>query len=129
MSSHIGIEISRSACRIVELQRAGHEAGDTIVRAYAHATVADALTLAPFRRRQAAVVAWGMHAEHRQALVMPGSYQYMRRQAVSAARQAGVETRQMLADIAPLDGNDAQRRTVVVALARISDVAAALRTV
>ena len=129
MSSHIGIEISRSACRIVELERTGHDAADTIVRSYAHATVADALALAPFRRRQAAVVAWGLHGEHRQALVTPGSYRHMRRQAVSATRQAGVETRQMLADIAPVDGDDAHRRTVVVALARTSDVSAALRTV
>ena len=97
------------------------------MRTYAHATVADAL--APYRRRQAAVVAWGLQADHRQALVPRGSYPHMRRQAVSAARQAGVETRQMLADIAPLDSHDPHRQTVVVALARTSDVAAALRTV
>src|SRR5689334_20386058 len=127
MSSHIGIEISRSSCRIVELERG---ADATIVRSYAHAMAADAL--APYRRRQAAVVAWGLHADHRQALVAGGSYPHMRRQAVSAARQAGVETRQMLADIALLDGagnNDPHHRAVVVALARTSDVAAAVRTV
>jgi hypothetical protein len=53
----------------------------------------------------------------------------MRREAVSATRQAGVDTRQMLADIAPVTAakGGAKRRPVVVALARATDVAAAVR--
>src|SRR5580765_449053 len=129
MSSHIGIEISRSACRIVELDASADVGMATTVRSYAQSTAADAVTLAPFRRHQAAVVVWGLHAEHRQATVTPGSYLRMRRDAVSAMKHAGVDTRQMLADMTPADGRkDAYRRTVVVALAQTSDVAAALRT-
>src|SRR5215471_17619649 len=129
MSSHIGIEISRSACRIVELDGSADVETATTVRSYAQSTAADASTLAPFRRRQAAVVMWGLHAEHRQAAVTPGSYLHMRRDAVSAMKHAGVDTRQMLADMTPADDRKhAHRRTVVVALARTSDVAAALRT-
>jgi hypothetical protein len=129
MSSHIGIEISRTACRIVELEQSGADS-DTIVRSYAHSPAADALSLAPFRHRMAAVVVWGLHGEHRQVLVTRGSYQRMRRDAVAAMKQAGVDTRQMLADIAAAgtDGRDVKRRAVVAALARTSDVAAALRT-
>ena len=127
MSSHIGIEISRSACRIVELDASAGESATT-VRSYAQSTAADAVTLAPFRRRQAAVVVWGLHAEHRQAEVTSGSYLHMRRDAVSAMKHAGVDTRQMLADMTLVDARkDAYRRTVVVALAKTSDVAAALR--
>ena len=129
MSSHIGIEISRTACRTVELEQSGGDS-DTIVRSYAHSSAADALSLAPFRNRMAAVVVWGLHGEHRQVLVTRGSYQRMRRDAVAAMKQAGVDARQMLADIAAAgtDGRDVKRRAVVVALARTSDVAAALRT-
>src|SRR5689334_17556029 len=130
MSSHIGIEISRTACRIVELERSGGGETDTIVRSYAHSSAADASSLAPFRRRQAAVVVWGLHGEHRQAFVRRGSYQRMRRDAVAAMRQAGIDARQTLADIATIGavGNDVKHQPVVVALARTTDVAAALRT-
>jgi hypothetical protein len=129
MSSHIGIEISRTACRIVELERSGGDESDTIVRSYAHSPAADALSLAPYRRRHAAVVVWGLHGEHRQALVSRGSYQHMRRDAVAAMKHAGVDARQMLADIAPAGaaGKGVKRRPVVVAMARTSDVAAVLR--
>lgn len=131
MSSHIGIEISRTACRIVELERSGGDESDTIVRSYAQSPAADTLSLAPYRSRHAAVVVWGLHGEHGQALVSPGSYRHMRRQAVAAMKQAGVDARQTLADIASAGavGKDVKRLPVVVAVARTSDVAAALRTV
>src|SRR5436190_15524853 len=130
MSSHIGIEISRTACRIVELEQSGGGESDTIVRSYAHSPAADAMSLAPYRRRQAAVVVWGLHGEHRQALVSRASYRHMRREAVAVMTQAGVDARQTLADIASAGavGKDVKRLPVVVAVARTSDVAAALRT-
>jgi hypothetical protein len=127
MLSLLGIEVSRSACRIVELDRLGPDDVATTVRSYSQSTAADATSLAPFRGRQAALVVWGLHGEYRQAVVTSASYQRMRREAVSATRQAGVETRQMLADIAPIGEKGAPRRTVVVALARTNNVAAALR--
>ncbi len=130
MPARIGIELSPTACRIVDLGRSARaEGADTVVRAFARTPAADEATLAPYRRRHAAVVMWGLHGEHRQAVVTVGSYQRMRREAVNATRQAGVDTRQMVADIAPATtGKDGgRRRPVVVALAPASDVAAALR--
>jgi hypothetical protein len=128
MPGRLGIDVSRGACRIVEVDRAGADGSTTIVRSYAQSTAADAASLAAFRGRHASVVVWGLHGEHRQAMVTSASYRQMRREAVSATRQAGVETRQMLVDIAPVGEKDAPHRTVVVALARTNNVAAALRT-
>ena len=130
MPAHIGIELSPTACRIVELTGSGRGRGaDTAVRSFARTPAADEATLAPYRRQRVAVVMWGLHGEHRQAVVTVGSYQRMRREAVNATREAGVDTRQMVADIAPATtGKEGgRRRPVVVALARTSDVAAALR--
>ena len=128
MRTRLGIDVSRSACRVVELDRVGADDSTTIVRSYWQSTTADAVSLAPFRGRHASVVVWGLHGEHRQAMVTSASYHQMRRDAVSATRQAGVDTRQMLVDIAPVGDKDAPRRAVVVALARTNNVAAALRT-
>jgi len=127
--ARIGIEISPAACRVVQIDRPGPaEDAETIVRAFTRTPGPDEVTLAPYRRQPVAVVMWGLHGDHRQAVVTVGSYQRMRREAVNAARQAGVDTRQMLADIAPADtGKDGRRRPVVIALARTSDVAAAVR--
>jgi hypothetical protein len=124
----IGIEISPAACRIVEIDRT-RGADDTIVRSFTRAAGPDSATLAPYRRQRVAVVMWGLPADHRQAVVTYGSYQRMRREAVNATRQAGVDTRQMLADIVPVTkGRDgSRRRPVVVALARANEIAAALR--
>jgi len=124
----IGIEISPAACRIVEIDRS-RGADDTIVRSFSRAAGPDPATLAPYRRQRVAVVMWGLPADHRQAVVTYGSYHRMRREAVNATRQAGVDTRQMLADIVPVTkGKDGgRRRPVVVALARTNEIAAALR--
>ena len=130
MAARIGIELSPTACRVVELAGArGRDGADTTVRSFARTSAADEATWAPYRRQRVAVVMWGLHGEHRQAVVTVGSYQRMRREAVNATREAGVDTRQMVADIAPATtAKDAgRRRPVVVALARTRDVAAAMR--
>ena len=130
MPARIGIELSPTACRIVEVTGSrGGDGADTTVRTFARTEAADEATLAPYRRQSVAVVMWGLHGEHRQAVVTVGSYQRMRREAVNATREAGVDTRQMVADIAPATtGKEGgRRRPVVIALARTSDVAAALR--
>src|SRR6185295_15581718 len=124
MADRVGIEISPSACRIVQVDRA-RKGGDvgTVVRSYAVTPSADAATLALYKGLSAAVVIWGLQNDHRQAVVTVGSYARMRREAVSAARQAGVDTKQMLADIAPISATkDGRRRPVVIALARTTDV-------
>ena len=129
MAERVGIEISPSACRIVQLDRVRKaEDSGTVVRSYAVTPSADAATLALYKGLPAAVVAWGLQSDHRQAVVTVGSYSRMRREAVSAARQAGVDTRHMLADIAPISATkDGRRRPVVIALARTTDVAATLK--
>jgi len=130
MPSRIGIEISPAACRIVQIDRSGGgENAETIVRAVSRASSPDEAALAPYYRQPVAAVVWGLHGDHRQAVVAAGSYERMRREAVSATRQAGVDTRQMLADIAPIaTGKDgSRRRPVVVALAPTSEVAAVVR--
>ena len=128
MPVRLGIEISPGACRVVRIERTGGADGDTIVQAFAHTAGPDELTLAPYRGQPVAVVMWGLRGDHRQAVVTRGSYQRMRREAVNATRHAGVDTRLMLADIAPVTaakGRD-RRCPVVIALARTSDVSAAL---
>jgi hypothetical protein len=129
MPSRIGIEISPAACRIVQLDRPGNgDDADTIVRTFTCAAGPGEATLAPYRGQHVALVMWGLRGDHRQAVVTVRSYARMRREAVSATRQAGVDTRQMLADITPVtSGKGAKRRPVVVALANTSAVAAAVR--
>jgi len=128
MAARVGIEISRAACRIVQIKSRRHGV-DTAVDAFAVTPSADAVALEPFRGRQAAVVVWGLASDHRQAVVTAGSYARMRREAVNAARQAGIDTRQMLADITrvPKATSQGRRRRVVIALARTAEVADALR--
>ena len=136
MPVRLGIELSPRACRIVELDAShgfGRHGADTRVRSFARlprAGVETHLKLASFRGRPAAVVAWGLHSEHRQAVVTQGSFHRMRREAVVATRSAGVDTRGMVADMSPVSRRvqGATRRPVVVALARTHDVAAALRS-
>jgi len=132
MAVRLGIEISRAACRVVQIERASGADEETIVRACAVMPAADIATaLAPYRGQKASVVTWGLASDHRQAVVTTGRYARMRREAVSAARQAGIDTREMLADIAPVETARSQgrRRPVVIALARTSDVAAAAQRV
>ena len=98
------------------------------MRAFTCAPGPDEATLAPYRGQHVALVMWGLRGDHRQAVVTVRSYSRMRREAVSVTRQAGVDTRQMLADIMPVtSGKGAKRRPVVVALANTSEVAAAVR--
>jgi hypothetical protein len=136
MPVRLGIELSSGACRIVELDAGrgfGRRGSDTRVRSFARLPRADAeahLKLASFRRQPAALVVWGLHSEHRQAVVTRGSFYRMRHEAVAATRSAGVDTSGMVADISPVSGRvqDATRQPVVVALARMDEVAAALRS-
>ncbi len=129
MPSRTAIEISPAACRIVQIDRPGKsEDADTIVRTFTRAPGPDEAALAPYRGQHVALVMWGLRGDHRQAVVTVRSYSRMRREAVSATRQAGVDTRQMLADIMPVTvGKGAKRRPVVVALANTGEVAAAVR--
>ena len=84
--------------------------------------------LASLKGKTAAVIVWDAATEHRQVVVTGGSYESMRREALTALATAGLQTQGVLADIAPAGGRPARggRRPVVVALASAADISAAL---
>lgn len=134
MSTRIGIELSPTACRIVVIEaphRRSAGAG-TQVRSFSVSPRPGADTraqLARLRGRQAAVVAWGLRGDHRQAIVGAGPYDATRREAIDSLRYAGIDTRGVLSDIAPAGPRSARaaRRPVVMALAARCDVDGAVR--
>ena len=135
MATRVGIELSPTACRIVELDGSmpwRRSKGDTRVRSFAVLPPSGPETqarLESLRRRHAAVVVWGGRTEHRQVIVTAGSYESMRAEAMAALSAAGLQTNGVWADIAiasPAD-DGAVRRPVVVSMASASDMAEALR--
>jgi hypothetical protein len=135
MPVRLGIELSPVACRIVELDVGrgfGLDGSDTRVRSFARLpreSVATRLRLSKLRRQPAGVVVWGLQADHRQIAVQHGSLRAMRRQAVAALRNAGVETRGRVADIAPVPPivKGTAARSVIVAFAPAQALAAVTR--
>ena len=131
----LGIELSPVSCRIVELdagRRSGRDGSRMRVRSFARLSRESAEThfrFSSLRRQLAHVVVWGLHADHRQAVVAHGSFRKMRRAAVAAVRHAGVETQGRVADIAPASrqGKGSATRSVIVTLAPTHDLATALR--
>ena len=135
MTTHLGIELSPGACRIVEIDArppwTPHRSA-TRVRSFAVLPASGAETdarLASFAGRAAAVVVWDAASEHRQVVVSGGSYETMRAEALAALAAAGLETRNMLADIAPAGGRPKRgaRQPVVVAVAASARISAALQ--
>jgi len=136
METRVGIELSPTACRIVEVdgglpwrRRARR---DTRVRSFAVLPPSGPETQArlnALRKRPAAVVVWGGRSEHRQVIVTAGSYEAMRQEALASLSAVGLQTSGMWADIAPASPvNDrAARRTVVVSMASASELTEALR--
>jgi|SRR5579872_1849013 len=123
MAIRLGIELTPTACRIVEIDGTtggGHER-ETRVVSYAVLPASGpetAAKLASLRGRRAAVVVWTGGSEHRQAMVPWGSYESMRKAALKVLGAAGVRTRGMWTDIAPTRAtHDGRRRPVIVSLA------------
>jgi hypothetical protein len=134
MSTRLGIEISPAACRIVDIDSSVRgDAAETRVRSFAVLPSSGPdlrAKLASLRGRQASVVVWAEPNEHRQVMVSDGSYESMRKAAMKSVAAAGVVTRGMWADIAPVPGSvPGSRRPVVVALAPIYGVRAALQPI
>src|SRR4051794_9921903 len=135
MATRVGIELSPTACRIVEVDAGPpwrRHTGDTRVRSFAVLPPSGAETrakLESLRRRQAAVVVWRGRAEHRQVMVTAGAYEAMRREAMASLAAAGLELRDMWVDIAPASPHDdrASRRPVLVSLASASELGDALQ--
>jgi hypothetical protein len=129
MSTRLGIELSPLACRIVELD--GDVPG-TRVRSFAVLPASGTETqerLTALAGREAAVVVWDVRCDHRQVIVSSGRYEAMRAEAIAAAREAGVHTDGMAADIAPAASPSTHtgRQAVLLTLASADDLASALR--
>ena len=137
MTTRIGIELSRVACRIVELDPGMR--GRSWGRAPSESRVVSCVSLPPdgastagrlslFRGRRASVVVWGARTDHRQVVVTQGSYERMRVEARSRLRDAGLPTEGTLSDIAPAAPRVAgmDRRAVLLASASGAEVMAAL---
>ena len=135
MGTRVGIELSPTACRIVEVDDGPswrRKRGETRVRSFAVLPPSGQELrerLQSLRRRRAAVVVWGARSEHRQVMVTAGSYEGMRAEAMASLAAAGLEMSGVWADIAPATPADdrAARRPVVVSMASASDVLEALQ--
>jgi hypothetical protein len=135
MAVRIGIELSPAACRLVELDGKPLERGvEPKTRVHSFAVLPRTgpeleAKLRSFRRRAAAVVIWGVGSDHRQVVVNNGPYDRMRREALEAARDAGVDTQGRMADIAPAGTRveRAARQPVVLALANSQAVSEAIQ--
>jgi hypothetical protein len=135
MGTRLGIELSPTACRIVEVDDGPfwpRHRGDTRVRSFAVLPPSGPelrARLESLRRRRAAVVVWGGRSEHRQVMVTAGSYEAMRAEAIASLTAAGLATTGVWTDIAPATPADdrAARRPVVVSMASASEVLDALQ--
>ena len=134
MATRVGIELSPAACRIIEIEGRlpwVRRAPETRVLSFEVLPPAGPETrakLEALRKRSVAVVVWGVPTDHRQVIVTNRSYETMRREALAALASAGIDTRGVLADIAPTTkGKDRSlRRPVTVALAASAPIMAAL---
>src|SRR5581483_5030439 len=128
----LGIELSPTACRLVEVEgrlRPGVQGGPR-VRSFAVLPPSGVDTDAMFaslKGRDAAVLVWGTPSEHRQVVVTRGSYEAMRREAVAALASVGMQTHAALADIAPVRGASGPRVPVVAAIAAAEPMLDAIR--
>ena len=134
MATRVGIELSPAACSVIEIEGGlpwVRRAPDTRVVGFDVLPPAGPETKAKLdtlRKRSVAVVVWGIPNEHRQVIVSNRSYEAMRREALAALTSAGIETRGVLSDIAPVKGRKdrSARRPVVVSLAAAAPMTAAL---
>ena len=133
MATRVGIELSPTACRIVEVGSGPlwrRSTGDSRVRSFAVLPPSGAEMrekLASLRRAHASVIVWGGRSEHRQVMVTAGSYESMRVEAMASLAAAGLQTTGVWADIAPASADDlAARRPVVVSMASAAELAEAL---
>ncbi len=137
MTSRLGIELSRVACRVVELEPGGR--GPSWSRASSETRVLSFVSFPPdgvsaagklslLRGRRASVVVWGVQTDHRQIVVNQGSYERMRVEARSRLRDAGLPTDGTLSDIAPVSPrvSGMDRRGVLLVSALRAEVMASL---
>jgi len=133
--THLGIELSPGACRIIEIDGESAWAsrgGAARVRSFAIVPPSGAETdakLASLAGKPAAVIVWNAPSDHRQVVVTGGSYEAMRAEALASLASAGLQTRGVLADVSPAGARPkrGKRQPVVVTLAAAPDVTTALQ--
>jgi hypothetical protein len=122
--TRIGIELTPVSCRIVEVEvhrRPLPASADVCVRSF-HCLDKGPATrakLTMLRGHDLALVVWGLSSHHGQAFVKRGSFVRMRREAVAAARKAGIDTRRMLADMAVSSSSPLPAKDCPVTLALV----------
>src|SRR4029077_3512651 len=135
MATRIGIELSPTACRIVEIdaglpwRKPAHETRVVSFSALPPSGPETQAKLESLRGHRAAVVVWDGSTDHRQVMVTRGSYEAMRAEALEALDAAGVMTQGVWADIAPVTepSDHGIRRPVVVALSSAAALRSALK--
>jgi len=136
MATRLGIELTSAACRIIEIDTGSgwRRARAPRVRSFAVLPSSGpeiGARLASYKGRAASVIVWGPYNAHRQVVVTRGTYESMRTDALESLSRAGVETRGVFVDIAPVgpSGDKAERRPVVVALAAATPIMSALQPI
>ena len=136
MATRLGIELTSAACRIIEIDTGSgwRRARASRVRSFAVLPSSGpeiGARLASYKGRAASVIVWGPYNAHRQVVVTRGTYESMRTDALESLSRAGVETRGVFVDIAPVgpSGDKAERRPVVVALAAATPIMSALQPI
>jgi hypothetical protein len=136
--SRLGIELSSTSCRVVEVQtgrRLGRDDADTCLTAFAMMPRHDAEVSARLNTlagRRATVVVWAPGVDHRSVVVADGPYRDMKAEARAAVRAAGRGEGEALTDIAPIPINhtrryaDLNRRIVLLASAPMDQIAQVL---
>ena len=139
MPIRLGIELSPTACRIVEIERDRRVRPDSLETRLTSFSVTRRLDeeistqLKDYRGRRATVVVWAPGADHRPVVVVNAAYGHMRTEARSAVRAAGRSADRMLADIAPApidllqDEPEPYRRVVLVATAPTDEISEMLQ--
>lgn len=131
MATHVGIELSPAACRVIEIA-GDRDAIDARVVFYAEVPSTSLSTqgrLSLLRGRHATVVVWAATTAHQVVAVSPGRYERMHADARAAVRMAGGHTWRTLTDIAPVSEIGDQpksNRPVVMASAAAAEVSAML---
>jgi len=135
MATRLGIELTSVACRIIEIDTGSGwrraRAARPIVCGSPVFRPEIGARLASYKGRAASVIVWGPYNAHRQVVVTQGTYESMRTDALESLSRAGVETRGVFVDIAPVgpSGDKAERRPVVVALAAATPIMSALQPI
>jgi hypothetical protein len=121
--TRIGVELSATACRVIEVDAAPRwrDPVDTRVVSFASfGTDEAAARLQLFRGRRAAAVVWGVAADHRFAVVEPGPHRRMRTDVRLSLAESGMPLADTLSDLARIGRPTPRGQAVLLASASAS---------